>query len=91
MVKTHSTLCGTEHHVLESDLEARMTATDATAEVFWTAFQAPPPEARQAVLARMIQDEGLRCDLLDLACIEERRGDEERPLRAYLAERSRRG
>ena len=68
-----------------------MTTTEATAEVFWTAFQALPLEARQAVLARLVRDERLRCDLLDLACIEERRGDTERPLRDYLAEHSQRG
>ena len=68
-----------------------MTTTEATAEVFWTAFRALPVEARQAVIARMVRDESLRCDLVDLACIEERRGETERPLRDYLAERSQRG
>ncbi len=64
-----------------------MTATEATAEVFWTAFQALPPAARQAVIARLVRDEDLRCDLLDLVCIEERRGDVERPLSDYVPDR----
>ena len=68
-----------------------MTAQEATAEVFWTAFQALPRKERQAVLRRVVQDEKLRHDMLDLALIEERRTEPARPLRdALKSSRSRR-
>ena len=59
-----------------------MTQTEATAEVFWTALKALPRKERQAVLRRMIQDERLRHDLMDMALIENRRAEPVRPLRA---------
>jgi hypothetical protein len=63
-----------------------MTRIEATAEVFWTAFNVLPVEEKQAVIQRIIRDESLRRDLLDLALIEDRRDEPARPLRAYLKE-----
>ncbi len=63
-----------------------MIQTEATAEVFWTALKALPRKEQQAVLRRMLQDEKLRRDMMDLAVIEERRADPGRSLRAYLKE-----
>ena len=65
-----------------------MTTTQATAEVFWTAFKVLPIEEKRAVLQYIIRDESLRRDLMDLALIEERRNEPERPLRAYLQEKA---
>lgn len=65
-----------------------MTSTQATAEVFWTAFKVLPAEEKRAVLQFIIRDETLRRDLMDLAVIEERRNEPERPLRAYLQEKA---
>jgi hypothetical protein len=68
-----------------------MTAQEATAEVFWTALKALPRKEQQAVLRRVVQDEKLRHDMLDLALIEERRAEPARPLREALkSSRSRR-
>jgi hypothetical protein len=61
-----------------------MTKTEATAEVFWTAFNVLPVEEKSAI----IRDENLRRDLMDLALIEERRNEPERPLREYLKEKN---
>ncbi len=61
-----------------------MTQIEATAEVFWTALKALPRKERQAVLRRVVRDEKLRRDLMDMALIESRRGEPARPLRAYL-------
>ena len=58
-----------------------MTKVEATAEVFWTAFNVLPREDKQAVIRRILQDEHLRHDLIDLALIEERREESSRPLR----------
>ena len=64
-----------------------MTKTEATAEVFWTAFKVLPIEEKHAIIQRIIRDESLRRDLMDLALIEERRNEPERPLREYLKEK----
>ncbi len=63
-----------------------MTRTDATAEVFWTAFRVLPRKEQQAVLQRLLKDKALRQDLIDLAIIESRRREPARPLRQYLTD-----
>lgn len=65
-----------------------MTSTQATAEVFWTAFKVLPLEEKRAVLQKIIRDESLRRDLMDLSIIEERRNEPGRPLRDYLKEKA---
>ncbi len=65
-----------------------MTTTQATAEVFWTAFNVLPVEEKRAVIQYIIQDENLRRDLMDLSVIEERRNEPGRPLREYLKEKA---
>ena len=67
-----------------------MTKTEATAQVFWTAFKALPRQDQQAVLRRVLQDSRLRRDLMDLAVIEDRRAEPVRPLREYLHDAQRR-
>jgi hypothetical protein len=67
-----------------------MTKTQATAEVFWTAFTVLPLEEKHAVIQRIIRDENLRRELMDLSIIEERRNEPERPLREYLEEKGKR-
>lgn len=52
-----------------------MTKTQATAEVFWTAFNVLPAEEKRAVIQHIIQDDNLRRDLMDLSVIEERRNE----------------
>ena len=61
-----------------------MTEAEATAEVFWTAFKVLPKAEQQAVLRRLVQDQHLRRDLMDLSLIEERRDEPAWPLREYL-------
>ncbi|OGO31112.1 MAG: hypothetical protein A2Z16_15660 [Chloroflexi bacterium RBG_16_54_18] len=63
-----------------------MTEAEATAEVFWTAFKVLSRAEQQAILRRIIRDQNLRRDLIDLALIEERRDEPARPLRDYLNE-----
>ena len=64
-----------------------MTKTQATAEVFWTAFSVLPVEEKRAVIQHIVRDENLRRDLMDLSIIEERRNEPERPLRELLKEK----
>jgi len=61
-----------------------MTKTQATAEIFWTAFQVLPRKEQEAVLHRILKDKSLREDLIDLAIIESRRAEPARPLRDIL-------
>ncbi len=66
-----------------------MTTTEATAEVFLTALRALPKKQRDAVLARIAEDDDLREDLLDLALIAQRQDEPSRPFRDYLTEKGR--
>ena len=66
-----------------------MTSSEATAEVFWTAFSALPRETRDKFMEKMIADPRLRGeleDLLDLEIVSERSGEPTRPLNEVLAE-----
>lgn len=65
-----------------------MTGQQATAQVFWTAFQALPKGAREDFLARLAADRRVREDLMDMALIEKRRSQKARPFSQYLTERS---
>ena len=64
-----------------------MIETEATDEVCWTAFKGLTRAAQQAVLRRILRDQNLRHDLMDLALIEERRDEPTRPLRDTLKEK----
>ena len=66
-----------------------MTQVEATAEIFWTAFKVLPRAEQQAILRRLLQNENLRHDLIDLALIEEHKDEPARPLREYLKEQTR--
>jgi hypothetical protein len=65
-----------------------MTETEATAEIFWTAFRVLPRAEQQIVLRKLLQDNNLRHDLMDLALIEERKDEPSRPLQDYLRQKS---
>ena len=65
----------------------RVSPSEATAEVFCTAFRSLPREGRQAVLARLMQERQFREDLIDLNILRERRDEPVRSLAAYMARR----
>ena len=50
-----------------------MTAKEATAEIFWTAFKALPKPEQAAIVARLLADKEFVQDLMDLALIEHSR------------------
>jgi len=64
-----------------------MGKAEAVAEVFLTALRSLPKSGRDRVLLGLVKDRSLRRDLMDLAVIEERRGEPSRPFREYLNER----
>lgn len=66
-----------------------MTSSEATAEVFWTAFSALDREARDKFMEKVVADPKLREeleDLLDLEIVAERSGEPTRPLDEVLDE-----
>jgi hypothetical protein len=60
-----------------------MTKTQATAEIFWTAFQVLPRQEQAAILERILKDKKLRQQLSDL----ERDREIARPVRTQKKRR----
>jgi hypothetical protein len=58
-----------------------MSATEATAEIFVTAFKALKPKQREAVLQKLMEDAELADDLADTVALEARRHQSRTPLR----------
>jgi len=64
-----------------------MKTLESRAEVYLMALQSLSKAEREAVLTRLLEDEKLREDILDLAIIQQRQGETSRPFSEYLAER----
>jgi len=65
-----------------------MTQSQATAEVFYTAFQALKKSEREAFINRLLEDEPLAEDLRYATVIEKRKTEPTVSLDDYLANRS---
>ncbi len=65
-----------------------MTQPQATAEVFFTAFQVLKKSEREAFISRLLQDETLAADLRYAAAVEKRKNEPTVSLDDYLAKRS---
>jgi hypothetical protein len=65
-----------------------MTQQQATAEVFWTAFQAMKRSEREAFLAKLMQDERLSEDLRYAATVRSRKKEPTVSLDDYIAARA---
>jgi len=63
-----------------------MGTSQATAEVFVTAFRSLNRRERDAILERMLADEELREDLVDTLALEARRHEKRSPFRHVLAD-----
>ena len=63
-----------------------MSASEATAEVFVTAFKTLRPRQREAVLTRMLADEELSEDIADTLALEARRHQPRQSFRQALKE-----
>jgi len=64
-----------------------MKTLESRAEGYLMALQSLSKAEREAVLTRLLEDEKLREDILDLAIIQQRQGETSRPFSEYLAER----
>lgn len=68
-----------------------MKAIQSKAEIYLMALQSLSKAERKAVIDRLLEDESLREDILDIALIQQRQGEPSRPFREYLAVREKRG
>ncbi len=68
-----------------------MKTAQSRAEVFLMALGSLSKAEKKAVITRLLEDDSLREDILDLALIQQRQGESSRPFRNYLAERKKRG
>ncbi|NTW53400.1 MAG: hypothetical protein HGB15_01255 [Chlorobaculum sp.] len=64
-----------------------MTTTNATAEVFLTAFRAMSKKERNAVIDKLLADNEFMEDLIDISIIKQRKDEPSRSLDDYLADR----
>lgn len=64
-----------------------MNRVESRAEIFLMALHSLSKQEREAVIARLLDDPELREDLMDIAVIQQRKGEPSRPFRDYLAER----
>jgi hypothetical protein len=55
------------------------------------ALQSLSKAEKKAVINRLLEDESLREDILDIVLIQQRQGEPRRPFREYLAVREKKG
>ncbi|OGO24377.1 MAG: hypothetical protein A2Z28_02730 [Chloroflexi bacterium RBG_16_51_9] len=67
-----------------------MKAAQSKAEIYLMALESLSKADKKTVIARLLEDDGLREDILDLALIQQRQAEPSRPFRDYLAEREKR-
>ena len=65
-----------------------MNQPQATAEVFWTAYQAMKPKDREAFLGKLMKDKNLAEDLRYGVIIQQRKKESTVSLDAYLSKRA---
>jgi hypothetical protein len=65
-------------------------AAESKAEIYLMALQSLSKAEKKAVITRLLEDDSLREDILDLALIQQRQGESSRPFSEYLAEREKR-
>ena len=72
--------------------QAHLEGCRRAADVGWSVLR-PDGSALEAVetAARLLEDDSLREDILDLALIQQRHGESSRPFREYLAKRGKQG
>ena len=61
-----------------------MAPYQATAEIFMTAFKALPVRERSTFLTKLLQDNSLREDIIDIAVATKRSHEKTKPFRGFL-------
>lgn len=67
-----------------------MNVIQSKAEIYLMALQSLSKAEKKEVITRLLEDESLLEDILDIALIRQRQGEPSRPLREYLAVREKR-
>ncbi len=70
---------------------SEVKTAQSKAEIYLMALESLPKEERKAVIARLLEDESIREDILDIALIQKRKREPSRPFSEYLVERTKRG
>ena len=68
-----------------------MKATQSKAEIYLMALESLSKAEKKAVISRLLEDESLREDILDIVLMQQRQEEPSRPFREYLAVREKRG
>ena len=63
-----------------------MKTAQSRAEIYLMALESLSKAGKKAVITRLLEDDSLREDILDLALIQKRQGEPSRPFGDYLAE-----
>ncbi len=66
------------------------TSAQSKAEIYFMALQSLSMAEKKEVIARLLEDESVREDILDIALIRQRQGEPARPLREYMTVREKR-
>jgi hypothetical protein len=66
------------------------TTAQSKAEIYFMALQSLSVVEKKEVITRLLEDESIRQDILDIALIRQRQGEPTRPLREYMAVREKR-
>ena len=61
-----------------------MNTAQSKAEIYLMALESLSKAEKKAVIARLLEDDSLREDILDIALIQQRQGEPSRPFREYL-------
>ena len=61
-----------------------MAPYQATAEIFMTAFKALPTRERSTFLTKLLNDNSLREDIIDIAVATKRSHEKTKPFRGFL-------
>jgi hypothetical protein len=64
-----------------------MPTSEATAQIFWTAFCAMPKKEREAIIEKLLAETEFMEDLFDSVILKQRENEPSRPLEEYLAKR----
>jgi predicted nucleic-acid-binding protein len=64
-----------------------MNATEATSDVFLTAFRALTKEERKSVVEKLLKDKEFMEDLTDIVIFDQRKNEPSRSIDEYLADR----
>jgi hypothetical protein len=66
-----------------------MRTTQSKAEIYLMALESLSAADKKKIIARLLEDEELREDILDVALIQQRKGESARPFSQFLAEKAR--